>query len=973
MTLVSRLLPLPFLLVLGCSGSGGGASGTFVIVSCSLGCTTGGCSINQIAENQEIVLEFNRPVDPASVGPDTFNVVKAVPGGAAPPGTWVTQGKKAIFRPLLSFGSMGSIVFGFEENAPYQITVPGAPSGTVIRSTAGSPNRTAISCVVTASQGVNDYVPGSPHVAVFYQSDPFNPSALVPLADATCVPRGLPDPDLPQPPGIVPAPVRIVFVFDDIMQPESLVDPLLQSSETLRVRVRQFDPGPPVDESTTIVPGTFTISYDFTALRTRVVFAPTVLYPGLGFAPTAGGCIPPFPGGETLRQMEVELSPAIFDVSGSTTTPPNPLVLAPNQDPVVFTTKPAEASTFTLTEDFETTAREDASRTGALWNDPSAPGVLKIGKGGGRGLLGDVRLGEDDVIIDTGSQTFPHPELPGTHTLTGAPITVTNGIFEFESIRIPQGRKLTFVGPNVARIFVRGNLDVQGTLDLTGKPGPDVLTFNDAAQGGFPQHPTGGAGGAGGPGAGAGGEGGDIDPNVQATFPATQFWSSTAILDGQPGGGVGGSTGPGNGAAPGAVHYPDNLPPPGSLAGWICPVTIFCKSQQKGSGGGGGGYKTPGSSGAQGTFPYPPPGTPCVLGTGTPPVIPWPPLASPGGSAVVADPTLNPDLGFLLGGSGGGGTGVNPHETRPQLGAVCTPASVNVVPPETVVYQTGCGGGGGGGGGQVQVGRDATFQAPGLIDASGGRGGSSLSATSTIPGTGAGSGGGGGSGGAVLLQVAREITLPASTSIALRVKGGAGGPNTVTQATGGAGGDGYVRVETDPAPPLGTFTNFVDPIASLTVGTYVPFTGSAANFSGATSNWIPTAGSGSLIVTYDHYTLKAAFGNPATPPANVQNCSDPLVTCTDFDDDPGTPNGPLLPGVHPVQIFFQGAPADESGETPNEELAGEWVTTLAALNANDPAARFVRFAIVFDQALATTGPPPLLLAVLEVKLFLNAE
>lgn len=970
MTLVSRLLPLPFLLVLGCSGSGGGSSGTFVIVSCSLGCTTGGCSINQIAENQEIVLEFNRPVDPASVGPDTFNVVKAVPGGAAPPGTWVTQGKKAIFRPLLSFGSMGSIVFGFEENAPYQITVPAAPAGAVIRSTAGSPNRTAISCVVTASQGVNDYVPGSPHVAVFYQSDPFNPSALVPLADATCVPRGLPDPDLPQPPGTVPAPVRIVFVFDDIMQPESLVDPLLQSSETLRVRVRQFDPTTiPPEETTTVVPGSFTISYDFTALRTRVVFAPTVLYPGLGFDPTAGDCIPPFPVGETLRQMEVELSPAIFDVSGSTTTPPNPLVLASNQDPVVFTTKPAEASTFTLTEDFETTAREDASRTGAMWNDPSAPGVLKIGKGGGRGLLGDVRLGVDDVIIDTGSQTFPHPGLPGTHTLTGAPITVTDGIFEFESIRVPQGRKLTFVGPNVARVFVRGNLEVQGTLDLTGKPGPDVLTFNDAFQTGFPQHPTGGLGGEGGPGAGAGGEGGDIDPNVQASFPPTQFWSSTAILDGQPGEGVGGSTVPGTGGAPGVAHYPANLPPPGSLPGEICPATVVCKSQQKGSGGGGGGYKTPGSPGSQGTAPYGGLTQGCALSAVIPLAQP-----SPGGPAVVADPTLNPDLGFLLGGSGGGGTGVNPHDSKPlPVGIACDINSINVVPTDKVVYQTGCGGGGGGGAGQIQVGRDATFQAPGLIDASGGRGGSSLSSATANPGSGTGSGGGGGSGGAVLLQVARQIALPASTSFVLRVKGGAGGPNTVTQAVGGAGGDGYARIEADPAPPLGTFTNFVDPIASLTVGTYVPFTGSAANFSGATSNWIPTAGSGSLIVTYDHYNLKAAFGNPATPPANVQDCSDPLVTCTDFDDDPGTPNGPLLPGVHPIQIFFQGAPADESGETPNEALAGEWVTTLAALNANDPAARFVRFAIVFDQALATTGPPPLLLAILEVKLFLNAE
>ncbi|HKB15336.1 MAG TPA: hypothetical protein VKF62_04690, partial [Planctomycetota bacterium] len=425
----------------------------------------------------------------------------------------------------------------------------------------------------------------------FFQSDPLNPAALVPLADATCVPRGLPDPDLPQPPGAVPAPVRIVLVFDDIMQPETLADPLTQTSQTITVQVRQFDPSVPGPGTVTVVPGTFTISFDFTALRTRVVFAPTVLYPGLGFDPTAGGCLPPFPPGEIHRQMEVVLSPAIFDVSGGgpNSDPPNPIVLAPNQTPVKFTTKPAEPSTFQITEDFDTTARLDGARTGALWNDASAPGVLKPGKGGGRGLHGDVLLNNLDVTIDTGNQTFPHDDLPGTHTLTGGPITVTDGIFEFGTLRIPQGRKLTFVGPNVARIFVRGGVEIQGTLSFTGSPGEDDLTFNDANQPLFPQHFTGTDGGIGGPGAGAGGDGGSIDSTVTIFTPA---WSSNAILDGQSGQGVGGPSGPGTGAGVGAVHYPPNLPPPAALPGQVCPATVACVSQQKGSGGGGGGYKT---------------------------------------------------------------------------------------------------------------------------------------------------------------------------------------------------------------------------------------------------------------------------------------------------------------------------------------------------------------------------------------------
>ncbi|HET6202104.1 MAG TPA: Ig-like domain-containing protein [Planctomycetota bacterium] len=959
MTFARRLLPVPFLLFLGCSGGGGSGTGTFFLVSCSLGCGSGGCAINQIAENQEIVLTFNRAVDPSSVGPETFSVVKAVPGGAAPPGTWLAQGSKAIFRPLLTFNSTGTPVFGFETNAPYQITVPAAPARTVIRSTGGSPNRTPLSCLATASQGVNDLVPGAPHVAVFFQSDPLNPDSLLPLADATCVPRGVPDPELPLPPGVTPAPLHLVFIFDDIMQPGTLVDPIQQTSPSINVSVKLLDPGPPPTESTIVssVPGVFAISYDFTLLRTRVVFVPSLLFPGLGFDPSAGICSPPFPAGQPFRKVVVTLSPAILDLANPS---PNPVVLAPNQNPVTFTTKPVNLSTFLVTEDFDTTARRDPLRTGALWNDPASPGVLKIGKGGGRGLHGDVVLSSTNLTLDTGNASFP-----ASQTLTGTPLTVTDGIFEFGTVVIPQGRKLSFVGPNPARLFVRGQLVVGGTVELKGSPGEDHVGFSDAAQALFPQHPAGGLGGAGGPNAGAGGDGGSIDPTVTTS---TAAWSSNLILDGEGGVGVGGPSGPGGGGAVGGLHYPTNLPPPGALPGEICPVTVECRSKQKSSGGGGGGYKTQGSDGLPGTPAFP--GgifTPCSQSTTIPPVT-----ASPGGSAVVADPTLNPDLGLLFGGSGGAGSGVNPHDSKP--GIPCNSTTVNTVPPGTVVYQSGCGGGGGGGAGQIQAGADVTINPGSLVDDSGGAGGSSLSGVGAAPGSGNVSGGGGGSGGALLIQSGREVVLPLPPPVFLiKVRGGSGGLSTTTQAAGGAGGDGYARIETDPAPSLASVSPYVDPPASLSVGTFVPFTGSPANFSGAASTWIDSSGAGSLVVTFDHYVLKAAFGDPANPPANLEDCG--AVTCIEFDDDPATPNGPPVAGVHPLQIFFQGTEADANG-LPDETQTTPWMTTLSGLNFCPPFScppRFVRFTVVFDQTLATTGPLPLLLAVLEVRLFLNTE
>ncbi|MGH7149045.1 MAG: hypothetical protein ACREIU_00025, partial [Planctomycetota bacterium] len=85
---------------------------------------------------------------------------------------------------------------------------------------------------------------------------------------------------------------------------------------------------------------------------------------------------------------------------------------------------------------------------------------------------------------------------------------------------------------------------------------------------------------------------------------------------------------------------------------------------------------------------------------------------------------------------------------------------------------------------------------------------------------------------------------------------------------------------------------------------------------------------------------------------------------------PTTPEGLPLPGVHPIQVLFQGAPGN-SADQPVPAFATQWVSTLDGLNQTSP--RFVRFAVLFDQTLATSGPPPNLLAVLEVKLFLNAE
>ncbi|MGH7151553.1 MAG: hypothetical protein ACREIU_12685, partial [Planctomycetota bacterium] len=467
----------------------------------------------------------------------------------------------------------------------------------------------------------------------------------------------------------------------------------------------------------------------------------------------------------------------------------------------------------------------------------------------GRGLHGDVVLNDLDLTIDTGSQVFP---VAGSQTMTGGQVTVTDGIFEFGTVRVPSSRKLTVVGPNPARIFVRGNLEILGTLEFKGSAGETLNGANTPEVAGFPQHPAGGLGGAGGPGAGRGGNGGGIDPTVSIL---TTAWSSNAILDGEGGEGVGGPTGLGVGGGIGGLHHPSNLPPPGALPGDVCARTLVCVSLQSSSGGGGGGYRTAGTQGFPGT-----PGTgQAFLCTTCPPD--FGPVLSAGGPAVVVDPTLDPDAipSSLIGGSGGAGAGTNPWDTEPQGAPTCLPPPLNtvcVLPATTVRYQTGCGGGGGGGAAQVQAGGDIIIQPPGTIDGTGGKGGTPN--PSPPPGLSVkSSGGGGGSGGAILLQAGDSIQVPPAPAALVKVRGGLGGGVAPTPI-GGTGGDGYVRVESDPAPGIGSFNAFVDPSASVTTGTFVPFLGSPANFSGAASTWIDTIGSGSLLVTYDHFVLTAA-------------------------------------------------------------------------------------------------------------------
>ena len=90
----------------GCSGGGSEAGrasafcagSSFCLTDCSLGCTvSGGCSINSIAQNQPIMLNFSEPVDPSSVNAATISLKTA--NGEAPTGSFEVAGSQIRFRP----------------------------------------------------------------------------------------------------------------------------------------------------------------------------------------------------------------------------------------------------------------------------------------------------------------------------------------------------------------------------------------------------------------------------------------------------------------------------------------------------------------------------------------------------------------------------------------------------------------------------------------------------------------------------------------------------------------------------------------------------------------------------------------------------------------------------------------------------------------------------------------------------------
>ncbi len=1009
-TLVPSLiltLGLPIFAVSGCGGSSGGggggssggsSNGAMFVQTCSLGCSSGqtgaqvSCALVSAYVNQDIAVYFSEEVDPASINSSSIKLVDVNSGGV-PTGLRVVDPlnpRKVIFRPTIAFDSAGNATYGFDANRTYRILVPGTSQGDpgpFIKSRGGKSNASRLQCEIQTSLGVTDFVPGAPSFEVRVDqaivSTP-NPNDTIPNivgSGATDVWRN--------------STIRIIF--NDLMNPATLAPGGIASFVKVLVDLD--------NDTSTIgdrkpLAGTWVVQQDTTLLKTTMTFT------AVNGIPSSGNiALGP------LRKVVILVPSDVRDLNdnpvANATSPTNPVAFTPEFVPFPAATLPDADGEQFANQDFY-----DATRSSADWGSNK----LTRGFAGGSGRLGElvVKTGQT-ITLNTDSQSFPLSSQPGHDILDNLlpgvdyfpgqptlgptappPLVITDGLFEFSSVRIATGGTLVITGSKPARLFSRGTINIQGLLDISGR--------NAAAQ--SSSLADGGAGGAGGPKGGAGGKGATRASTTVpallslAGFPAINITDPLIMVTGfgSDGGGVGNipALASGLGGMPNPVNVPTGLgtiPPVSGDLLISAPTGGGCTSAQVASPGGGGGYATDGLPAVPST---PTPTTPPSTGS----LSNFPTTVAAGGSssAVVEPPgaplvvrTLVPELGLLRGGAGGGGGGRSMFGTDaggfpPDL---CSGASVSLSS-----FKDHSAAGGGGGGGAIEIESGRTISISGLLDASGGDGGSGtapLSAGETRQ-RGA-SPGGGGAGGAVR-ALAQTIDLTGTTQVRIDVAGGVGGTNYIN-CRGGAGGLGLIRMEASvEVLTAGTEAPHINPsdalvvgpnaINILSVGVWPQPRRRPECFTGALSCWIrPTGNFFQLVFKEDD------LGNPNPALRYAWNMDlrydsgsgeqsikfrgpdpnlpfTPTVGTPDFEHFLGNTLNygiPFNQGSY-LSVRFQGAQSVGTLSQPCsvslDPLDGQvlensltpWVRHPSDLNDFTPRPDMVRFCVVFDTSLA---------------------
>lgn len=583
-----------------------------------------------------------------------------------------------------------------------------------------------------------------------------------------------------------------------------------------------------------------------------------------------------------------------------------------------------------LIETFSLPVRRDVAASGDTWLN----GVVSPAQIGGDGRHGSfdatfgVSLGNNVFQWNTDNQT-----IPASSTLSGQSEVVSDGRFFFTDLVVPAGVTVRFVGNAPVQLFVRGRVDVQGTIDVSAAEMPAVIgqvglgngqrvsSFN--ARGSTATVTLGQVGGSAGPGGGRGGNGGN---ECDGNGPATQVVGSTTVFvnNGQNGEDV---------RVPAAHAYAAQAVGTGGVGSPLAPSTglnataltqtISVWRAAFSRGGGGGAYMLPGAA----------PTTPVVgTGVGAQPVNSAP---LPQANAFPLLPLPQPaPLGyrsldhFLVGGSGGGGGGS--HTFALLTGSAATPVGER--------FMAGHGGSGGGGALAIRAGGNVVVGSAAALRARGGNGvlimGDDNVSTPVSQDTnfGVSSPGGGGSGGSVLLQADGLVqfagTVDTSGGLGSRVAGITTATLSV-QAQAGNGSNGFYRIE---QPFVGiVFTGTGVP--AFTAGTNSGTLTDSDARTGSRSIWLlPSSATLPVYVRYE--LLVRINGLPVL-----------------FSDDPSLSPLAANDPAGPVQLRFQGGRFDPLTGTVAAGSVGPWRSTLAAgaASLNRDYASMVRFDLVLDK------------------------
>lgn len=860
----------------------------FCIISCDLGCTQTGCAVSEIAENQQLRFKFSDRVDPASVNFGSISIRTAT--GVAPNGEFVVNGSEVTFVPKVS--SIGGVSsFGFQRNESYILTLAGGPSASQgVRSLTGDRLSQEFSCTVVASRGVLDEDGLPPTVSLL------SPTVL------TGAPRN----------------PTIVLRFSELIDTTPLQSSLSAASP-IRVTLRGLLPDGAcnLDADGTSLEGVPSLSTERVNDRdvTVVAFTPSVQLPGQS-------CVTVF------------VTADLRDLSGRSATPAQ----------FQFITEAGTPVDFTVREQFNSSANQEVLVSGGTWSAGARPGLI-----GGDGRHGSFRpdfpsatSGGPNVFVwnvgngGVGNLGFT---IPASNTPSGQTFEVTDGRFYFTDFVLAEGTTLRFTGTEMPQIFVRGQCDIRGTIDVSGVDMPGrigqvglgngqrVSEFN--AKGGVNAVVAGQAGGAGGPGGGAGGRGGN-----ECAGNGVESMTVGSVLvftnNGQRGTDVrlrAGHAYAVEEANTGGAG--SNLAPSDGLNATAQSQAISVWRGSFSRGGGGGGFML---SGVGPTLP--------VIGTGTGlqpfnspavtqaenfPLLPYP--ATPPANYS----SLNH---FLVGGSGGGGGGSH------SFGLLVGPVPPQTPPPVGERFFAGHGGSGGGGAIAIRAGGSVSIAATSTLLARGGDGvlimGDDPVLTPTTQDTNYGysSPGGGGSGGSVLVQSGKAISLAGT----LNTRGGTGsrvgGITTTTiavNAQAGNGSNGFYRLE------AANGVNGTPGVASVPAFVVADNTGPLLDRDDASGDLSKWRGTGLFFPpTWLRYEL------------DVELNGDGVVTT--FSDAAG--QTPANDPAGAVRVRFQGAKLNQAGTAPIDNQVTPWtdfVSTGNGLNSPTVQVNGFRFELLYNR------------------------